>query len=56
MTPDRKTGGSRSCYKRTGAPKAAFETKKEAERAIASTTRGLHPYRCPLHGWHLGHG
>jgi hypothetical protein len=51
----RKTGGPRSCYKRNGGPKAAFATKKEAERAIPSTSTGLKPYRCEKHGWHLGH-
>jgi hypothetical protein len=52
---ERKRGGPRSCYKNGGAPKAAFETKKAAERAIPSTSKGLKPYRCELHGWHLGH-
>jgi hypothetical protein len=51
----RKVGGSRSCYKSNGAPKAAFETKKAAERAIPRTSKGLQPYRCAQHGWHLGH-
>jgi hypothetical protein len=51
----RKIGGPRSCYKRNGAPKAAFKTRKEAEGAIPRTTRGLKPYRCEQHGWHLGH-
>ena len=51
----RKAGGPRSCYKRNGAPKAAFETKKDAERAIPRTSTGLKPYRCDRHGWHLGH-
>lgn len=51
----RKAGGPRSCYKNNGAPKAAFETKKAAERAIPRTTSGLRPYRCEKHGWHLGH-
>jgi hypothetical protein len=54
MTP-RKSGGPRSCYKRNGAPKTAFETKKAAERAIPTISKGLKPYRCDLHGWHLGH-
>ncbi|HEY2474961.1 MAG TPA: hypothetical protein VGI19_09175 [Candidatus Cybelea sp.] len=51
----RKTGGARSCYKRNGAPKAAFDTKKAAERAIPRTSIGLKPYHCEQHGWHLGH-
>lgn len=55
MTAARKTGGPRSCYKQNGAPKAAYETKKEAERAIPRTTTRLKPYRCEEHGWHLGH-
>ncbi len=52
----RKTGGARSCYNKSGAPKAAFATKKLAERAIPKTTVGLHAYKCEKHGWHLGHG
>jgi hypothetical protein len=52
----RKTGGNRSCYNKNGAPKASFATKKLAERAIPSTSKGLHAYACPTHGWHLGHG
>jgi hypothetical protein len=52
----RKTGGPRSCYKKNGAPKTAFATKKRAEKAIPSTSKGFHAYACPLHGWHLGHG
>jgi hypothetical protein len=51
----RKTGGPRSCYKRNGAPKAAFATAKLAERAIPATSTGLRPYACANHGWHLGH-
>lgn len=51
----RKTGGPRSCYKKNGAPKAAFKTRKEAERAIPRTSVGLRPYKCDQHGWHLGH-
>ncbi|MBV8332364.1 MAG: hypothetical protein JO192_06470 [Candidatus Eremiobacteraeota bacterium] len=51
----RKTGGPRSCYKAKGAPKAAFETKKAAERAIPRTSKSLKPYPCEKHGWHLGH-
>lgn len=51
----RKIGGPRSCYKNNGGPKAAFETKKAAERAIPKTATGLKPYRCAEHGWHLGH-
>jgi hypothetical protein len=47
--------GERSCYKANGAPKAAFKTKKAAEKAIPKTTRGLGAYRCAEHGWHLGH-
>jgi hypothetical protein len=54
-TPPRKTGGPRSCFKKNGAPKAAFATAKMAERAIPRTSTGLKPYPCPLHGWHLGH-
>ena len=53
---ERRTGGSRSCYKSNGAPKAAFETKKLAERAIPRTSTRLRPYPCSKHGWHLGHG
>jgi hypothetical protein len=52
---ERKSGGPRSCYKKTGAPKAAFKTRKDAERAIPRTSVGLRPYACPEHGWHLGH-
>jgi hypothetical protein len=52
----RKTGGKRSCYSKNGAPKKAFATKKLAERAIPATSKGLHAYACPDHGWHLGHG
>lgn len=51
----RKSGGPRSCYKKNGAPKASYGTKKEAERAIPKTSSGLRPYRCVQHGWHLGH-
>lgn len=51
----RKRGGSRSCFKQNGAPKAAFATKKLAERAIPRTSVGLMPYACEKHGWHLGH-
>jgi hypothetical protein len=51
----RKIGGPRSCHKKNGAPKAAFKTRKEAERAIPRTSIGLQPYQCPEHGWHLGH-
>lgn len=52
---ERKTGGPRSCYSKNGAPKSAFKTRKEAERAIPRTSKGLRPYQCPVHGWHLGH-
>jgi|HubBroStandDraft_6_1064221.scaffolds.fasta_scaffold859367_2 hypothetical protein len=52
----RKSGGARSCYNKSGAPKAAFATKKLAERAIPRESKGLRPYACPTHGWHLGHG
>jgi hypothetical protein len=52
----RKRGGVRSCFNRNGAPKAAFATKKLAERAIPATSKGLRPYACAQHGWHLGHG
>ncbi len=45
----------RSCFNANGAPKAAFKTKREAQKRIPKTTRGLEPYRCPDHGWHLGH-
>jgi hypothetical protein len=55
MAKPRKTGGPRTCFKRTGAPKACFATRKEAERAIPSTTVRLKPYPCAKHGWHLGH-
>jgi hypothetical protein len=51
----RKSGGARSCYNKNGSPKAAFATKKLAERAIPRTSVRLAPYACPLHGWHLGH-
>jgi len=51
----RKSGGPRSCYNKNGSPKAAFATKKLAERAIPRTTKGLAPYACEAHGWHLGH-
>ena len=51
----RKRGGSRSCFNKSGAPKAAFATKKLAERAIPRTSVGLMPYPCDKHGWHLGH-
>ena len=54
--PRRKRGGPRGCYNKNGAPKAAFATKKLAERAIPRTSVGLAPYPCPNHGWHLGHG
>jgi hypothetical protein len=52
----RKRGGDRSCYNKSGSPKAAFATKKLAERAIPRTSVGLAPYPCAKHGWHLGHG
>jgi hypothetical protein len=52
----RKSAGTRSCFSRTGAPKAAFATRKLAERAIPAASKGLHAYPCPVHGWHLGHG
>jgi hypothetical protein len=52
----RKRGGARTCHSKNGAPKTAFATKKLAERAIPTTSRGLHPYPCEKHGWHLGHG
>jgi len=52
----RKFGGARFCRSRNGAPKAAFATKKLAERAIPATSKGLRAYPCALHGWHLGHG
>jgi hypothetical protein len=51
----RKSGGPRSCYNKTGKPKAAFATKKAAEKAIPKTTVRLAPYECEAHGWHLGH-
>ena len=51
----RKSGGARTCYKKSGAPKAAFTTKKAAERAIPKTSKGLGAYACTAHGWHLGH-
>jgi hypothetical protein len=52
----RRTGGPRSCRNKNGSPKAAFATKKLAERAIPRTSAGLRPYACAQHGWHLGHG
>jgi len=52
---ERRSGGPRSCYKESGAPKAAFATRRLALRAIPRTSRGLRPYRCEQHGWHLGH-
>jgi len=52
----RRSGGSRSCYNKNGSPKAAFATKKLAERAIPRTSVRLAAYQCPKHGWHLGHG
>lgn len=52
---ERKAGGPRSCFKNNGAPKAAFATKKLAERAIPKTSKRLRPYPCSKHGWHLGH-
>ncbi len=55
MSPVRKRGGPRTCYSKNGAPKAAFATKKLAERAIPRTSVGLRPYACKEHGWHLGH-
>jgi hypothetical protein len=51
----RKAGGARSCFNKTGSPKAAFATRKLAERAIPKQSVGLAPYACPDHGWHLGH-
>jgi hypothetical protein len=51
----RRGGGSRTCYNKNGSPKAAFATKKLAERAIPRTSVRLAPYACPKHGWHLGH-
>jgi hypothetical protein len=46
----------RSCYNANGAPKAAFATKRAAEKAIPKTaSRNLKPYQCEKHGWHLGH-
>lgn len=48
--------GERSCFNANGAPKAAFASRRAALRATAPGTRGLHAYRCPMHGWHLGHG
>ena len=45
----------RSCYNRNGARKAAFATKRAAEKAIPKTARGLNAYKCTEHGWHLGH-
>jgi hypothetical protein len=51
----RRSGGPRTCFKKNGGPKAAFATAKLAERAIPRTSTGLRPYRCALHGWHLGH-
>ncbi|HVR46576.1 MAG TPA: hypothetical protein VMT95_08100 [Candidatus Binatia bacterium] len=51
----RRRGGPRSCYKANGAPKAAFATRHLALRAIPPASKGLQPYRCERHGWHLGH-
>lgn len=51
----RKSGGRRTCFNKSGAPKAAFATKKLAERAIPRTSVRLRPYACEAHGWHLGH-
>lgn len=45
----RKSGGARTCYKKNGAPKAAFATKKAAERAIPKTRRPR--YVCLLDAW-----
>jgi hypothetical protein len=36
----RKTGGARTCYNKNGSPKAAFATKKAAERAIPRRSVG----------------
>ncbi len=52
---ERKSGGARTCYKKNGAPKASFATKKAAERAIPKTSKSLGAYACAAHGWHLGH-
>jgi hypothetical protein len=52
----RESGGTRSCYNKTGSPKSAYATKKLAERAIPRDSVGLRPYPCDAHGWHLGHG
>jgi hypothetical protein len=51
----RKIGGPRSCYKKSGGPKAAFATAKLADRAIPRSATGLRSYPCAKHGWHLGH-
>ncbi|HTA37786.1 MAG TPA: hypothetical protein VK760_01860, partial [Candidatus Acidoferrales bacterium] len=51
----RKSGGPRSCYNKNGSPKAAFASKQLAQRAIPRTSKGLAPYACEAHGWHLGH-
>lgn len=53
--PTRAAGGPRSCYKKNGAPKTAFTTKKAAEKAVPRTSSGLGAYACAVHGWHLGH-
>jgi hypothetical protein len=53
--PERKRGGTRSCFNKSGSPKAAFATKKLAERAIPRTSVRLAAYPCAQHGWHLGH-
>ncbi|MBD5606417.1 MAG: hypothetical protein IAI48_15210 [Candidatus Eremiobacteraeota bacterium] len=47
---------SRSCRKADGSPKAAFATRRAAQKAIPATSRGLRAYPCAEHGWHLGHG
>ena len=53
--PRRKSGGPRSCFKRSGAPKASFSSRRAAEKAIPNTSVRLRPYACDKHGWHLGH-
>jgi hypothetical protein len=45
----------RTCFNANGARKAAFATKRAAEKAIPKAAKGLAAYRCPEHGWHLGH-
>jgi hypothetical protein len=58
MAAERRSWWSeaRTCRKADGSPKAAFTSKRAAEKAAPATSRGLHAYPCERHGWHLGHG